>query len=204
MFEFTKALKTRALSRGHVSLLPSDDRNLRRCHGDQRWGTTWPFDSNAGCPKLNDVLPNVAITAFAVPFKFLKAGREPQNPWHPTINPLLISSVQRSILTNEVDLPIGKLRFLAAGMRWQGFKSARCRLFTQLSAMTPTIPRQPRGTDRERCFVFIGIRRAKLHRPNRERRKMYQLWKSFDKHLPHVEAVYDLFRKRPSVFRLSF
>src|ERR1039458_2530472 len=76
VFQFMKTLQTGTLAGRHIALLPSNDRDLSRRHRNEGGSSSWPLDADTGGPKLNHVVPDVALLSLAIPLKLLKARRK--------------------------------------------------------------------------------------------------------------------------------
>ena len=103
------ALETAAFPDRHVTLLPGDDGYLARGHCNKRGGCCRSFDPDARRTKLNYVSPDLTLLSFAVPFKFLIAGREFKNRGKPSVYPRLVTSVKIAVVMDELDLPFWEI-----------------------------------------------------------------------------------------------
>src|SRR5690606_23521598 len=133
------------------------------------------FDSDARSAELDDVFPDIALSAFAIPLKLLEAWRELEDGRQPSVDPLLMPIVEIAILTNEIDLPFRKFLGGIARVGRQGSKNVLLRQATQglteaSFERADSVQADPRGR-----LVSIRIGCAELHGPDRKGWKLLAL-----------------------------
>src|ERR1035437_5761121 len=113
------ALKAAAFADGHVALLPRNHRDLARGHRNKRGRGRRALHADAGCPELQNVLPDVPVLALAVPFELLKASSEIPDRGQPVVDPFPLALIEFAVLANEIYLPFWKRFGASACVRRQ-------------------------------------------------------------------------------------
>src|SRR5438876_658904 len=123
----------------HVAPLPANDGNLCSRHGYKGRGSCGAFNTYSRGAKLNDVVPDVALLALAVPLQLLKARWKIENAGEPWLDQLLMSLIKLPVLLDEDHLPVRELLFFGASIGGQSFHSCGRRKKLKRHAMTASI-----------------------------------------------------------------